>query len=70
MTREPAAIIGAIGTAVGAILALLVAFGIDVTEEQQTAILGVVAAVGPIVVGLLIRGKVSPAPKIDREPGV
>lgn len=62
MQTEPAAIIGAISTAVASILALLVAFGLDITQEQQVAILAVVAAVGPIVVALLIRPKVvSPA---------
>jgi len=63
MKHEPAISIGAISAAVAAVLTLLVAFGIDVTEEQQTAILGVVAAVGPIVAGLLIRRKVTP---VDR----
>lgn len=63
MKREPAITVGAISAAVAAVLALLVAFGIPVTEEQQTAILGVVAAIGPIVTGLLIRRKVSPAVK-------
>ncbi len=60
MKREPAITVGTISAAVAAILTLLVAFGLDITEEQQTAILGVVAAVGPIVTGLLIRRKVSP----------
>lgn len=60
MKREPAITVGTVSAAVAAILALLVAFGLDVTEEQQTAILGVVAALGPIVAGVLIRGKVSP----------
>lgn len=60
MKREPAITVGTISAAVAAILALLVAFGLDVTEEQQTAILGVVAAIGPLVAGLLIRHKVTP----------
>ncbi len=60
MKREPAITVGTISAAGAAILTLLVAFGLDITEEQQTAILGVVAAVGPIVTGLLIRRKVSP----------
>jgi len=62
MYREPAAIIGAISTAVTAVLALLVAFGIDLTDGQQAAILGVIAGVGPVVTGILIRRTVySPA---------
>lgn len=58
-SREPAAVIGAVGTAVASVVALVVAFGVDLTGEQQAAILGVVAGVGPLVVGLLIRPKVS-----------
>lgn len=58
-SREPAAVIGLVTTAVASVLAVLVAFGIDLTSEQQVAILGVVAGVGPIVAALLIRRKVS-----------
>lgn len=62
MQTEPAAIIGAISMAVASVLSLLVAFGLNITEEQQVAILAVVASVGPLVVALLIRPKVvSPA---------
>lgn len=58
--REPAVLIGSAGGAVGAILSLLVAFGLDLSEDQQAAILGVVAAVVPIISAILIRRKVSP----------
>ena len=61
MKKEPAITVGTISAAVAAVLALLVSFGIPVTEDQQTAILGVVAALGPIVTGLIVRKKVSPA---------
>ena len=61
MKREPAITVGTISAAVAAVLTLLVAFGLDITEEQQTAILGVVAALGPIITGLLIRRRVTPA---------
>ena len=61
MRKEPAITVGTISAAVAAVLALLVSFGIPVTEDQQTAILGVVAALGPIVTGLIVRKKVSPA---------
>lgn len=62
MQTEPATIIGLVSTAVAAIVALLVAFGLPITDAQQVAILGVVAGVGPIVVALLIRPRVySPA---------
>ncbi len=55
MQTDPSGAVGTISAAVGATLALLVAFGIDLTPTQVEAILGVVATVGPIVVAILIR---------------
>ena len=55
--REPAAIAGV----VQAVLALLVAFGLDLSPEQIGAILAVTAA----VLGLVVRSQVSP---VDRTP--
>ena len=60
MTREPLITVATITAAVSAVLALLVAFGIDLTGEQQTAILGVVAVAAPLVVGVVARRKVTP----------
>lgn len=62
MNREPAAIIGSITAAASAIIALVVAFGLDLSDEQTAAILGVVAVVAPIVAGFVTRGKVTPVP--------
>lgn len=59
--REPAVTIGVLTTAVTALLALLVAFGIDLSQGQQVAILGVIAGVGPLVVAFVTRGRVAPA---------
>lgn len=62
MQTEPAQIIGWLTGAATAIIALLVAFGLDIDQTQQAAILGVVAVVAPIIAGLVIRFKVfSPA---------
>lgn len=62
MQTEPAVIIGSITAVVTAILALLVAFGMDISPDQQAAILGMVAAVAPIVAAVFIRQRVfSPA---------
>ncbi len=58
MNREPAAIIGTITAAVTAILALLVAFGLDIEPEQQAAILGVIAVIAPVVATLITRSAV------------
>lgn len=55
MKKEPAVIIGAIGSVVTALIALLVAFGLDLTAEQQAAISTVVLAIVPIVVGIITR---------------
>lgn len=60
MHKEPAAIIGTATAVVSALIALLVAFGVDVSEDQQTAIIGAVVVLAPIVAGLLIRSKVTP----------
>ena len=63
MKNEPAITIGTITAAVAAVLALLIAFGVDLTDEQTAAILGLVAAVGPIVAAILTRRRVTP---VDR----
>ena len=63
MKNEPAITIGTISAAVSAVIALLVAFGVPLTEDQQIAILGVVASLGPIVAAVITRNFVSPAAK-------
>ena len=63
MKNEPAITVGSVSAAVAAILALLVAFGVPLDDAQQKAILGVVAAAGPIVAALITRNFVSPATK-------
>lgn len=62
MNREPAAIIGTITGLVAAVIALVVAFGLDLTPEQQTAIVGATAVLAPVIATLITRGHVySPA---------
>lgn len=62
MKTEPAQIIGWITAAAAAAIALLVAFGVELTEDQRTAILSAVAVIAPILAGLAIRFRVySPA---------
>lgn len=60
MTNEPALTIGGIVAAVTAVLTLLVAFGVTLTQEQTAAILGVVGAVGSLVQAWLTRRTVEP----------
>jgi hypothetical protein len=52
LADEPILGWGLVSALVVAILGLLVAFGIPITPERSQAILGVVAALGPVVVGL------------------
>ena len=59
-TREPAVVIGTVSGIVAAILALIIAFGGSLSDDQQAAIMGVVAALAPIVSGILTRRKVTP----------
>lgn len=59
---EPARLVGSITAGVTAVIALLVAYGFDISQEQQVAILGVVAVLAPIVAALITREQVySPA---------
>ncbi|MEV6693357.1 hypothetical protein AB0M35_17995 [Micromonospora sp. NPDC051196] len=50
-STEPVMSAAAITAAVTAMIALLVAFGLELSADQQAAILGVVAVVGPLVAG-------------------
>lgn len=54
MDREPALILAAVQS----VLALVVAFGLDLTVEQTGALLAVTAA----VLGVITRSKVTPSP--------
>lgn len=60
MNKEPAVVIGTVTAAVASIIALLVSFGVDLSQGQQVAILGVIAGVGPLAVALITRSKVVP----------
>lgn len=65
---EPVLTAAGISAAVAAVISLLVAFGVDLSEAQTTAILGVVAVLAPAAVAL-VRRYVSPSagvtPKAD-----
>lgn len=62
---EPAVTVGTVTAAVAAVVSLLVAFGVELSQDQQVAILGLVAVVAPVLVGLVVRGKVVPLVNID-----
>lgn len=66
MKNEP--VLVAVTALVVATIALLVAFGVDVTDEQRGAIIGFVVALYGVAV--LIRSRVSPVKKRGDRPAV
>lgn len=58
---EPAVVTGV----VSAVLALLVAFNVPLSEDQGQAILGATVAVLALVQGLVVRSQVVPVAKVD-----
>jgi hypothetical protein len=59
--RDNPALVGAV---VQAVIALIVAFGVDISAEQTAAILGFAA----LASGLLVRSKVTPAYDVLWDP--
>ncbi len=43
------------------VVALVIAFGVDLTNEQQAAIVGLTNVVAPLLAAVIVRAKVSPA---------
>ncbi len=60
MKYEPLISVSSIVAAATAIIALLVAFGVPLTEDQKVAILGLVGVLAPVIVALVTRGRVTP----------
>ena len=60
MKYEPLISISSIVAGATAVIALLVAFGVPLTEDQKVAILGLVGVLAPVLVALVTRGKVTP----------
>lgn len=60
MNTEPVVTVASITAAVAAALTLVVSFGLPLTQEQQTAILGVAAVVAPLVAAYFQRKRVTP----------
>ena len=60
MKYEPLISISSIVAGATAIVALLVAFGVPLTEDQKVAILGFVGVLAPVIVALVTRGRVTP----------
>lgn len=62
-STEPVLTAAGITAAVAAVIALIVAFGVELSEVQTTAILGVVAVLAPLVV-TIARRYVTPNDKV------
>lgn len=67
MNKEPAVIVNAVTAFITAAIGVLVAFGVDVTEDQRNAILGLVAAISTLILiaGPIIRQYVTPVEKAE-----
>jgi hypothetical protein len=63
-STEPVFTVASITSAVTAVIALGVAFGLDLSQQQQTAILGVVAVIAPLIT-VYARNFVIPTSKLD-----
>lgn len=64
MKTEPSVLAGTATAVVTAALALLVSFGLGLTDDQQKAILGFVAVVAPIIGAFIVRSRVTPNAKV------
>lgn len=60
MQTEPVLTVTGIGSVIGAVIALLVSFGVHLSADQTATILGLWAAIGPIVLGTIARRYVTP----------
>jgi hypothetical protein len=60
MKNEPLVTVASLTAIVSAVIGLLVAFGVNLSDEQTAAILGIVAVLAPLAVAAFARGKVTP----------
>lgn len=66
MKKEPAQIVGIITGIVTAVIALAIAYGADISEDQKAAILGMVAALAPVISGIVTRSQVFAPSSVQR----
>ena len=66
MKNEPLLTVASITAIVAAVVGALVAFGVPLSEDQQTALLGLAAVVAPFVVVYFARPKVTPNAKVQK----
>ena len=68
-TREPVLTTAGVTAAAAAVVALVVAFGVDLTPAQTEAILGVVAVAAPLVVIIARRWVTPSADVVEQRTG-
>lgn len=67
-TSEPVVSIGSISALVSAVLTLIVVLGVQLPDGFEAAVVGVIAAAGPIVAGVIARRYVTPNGRVvERE---
>lgn len=69
MSNTPLITTAAITSIVGAVIALLTAFGVSLTADQQAAILGFIAVLAPWVVALVGHNTTTPLANPKDEDG-
>ncbi len=58
LDKEAALSWGTLAAAIGAVVVLLQSFGVNISDEQEKALLSLCTIAGPVVVALVIRGSV------------
>lgn len=64
--NEPIVIINSVMTVIQAVIVMLVAFGLDISEEQKGSIIAVSVAIGGIITALYGRSQVTPNAKVNQ----
>lgn len=62
LTREPVITAASIQSIIGALFMLFKAFGYDLTDAQEAAVIGLWLAAAPLVFGFFVRRSVTPHP--------
>lgn len=60
MTREPLVTVASLIALITAIIGMFVSFGLDLSNDQQTAIIAAVSVLAPLVVAAVARRDVTP----------
>lgn len=66
MHKEPLWTVGAVTAIATAAVAALVAFGVPLSDDQRSALLGLVAVLAPLAVATVARGKVFTLAAVER----